>query len=74
MDVVSSEETNPVPSQSDETRSYDVEITIHDRGIVTVEATSATAAMEQIRNGGGWDQFDSDGAPRIGVRRAWRSE
>ena len=38
---------------------YEVEITIHETGVVTVEAESARAAMDGIRAGTlSWDQFD----------------
>ncbi len=55
-------------------REYDVEITIHETGTVVVEAASAKEAMEYIRNGGGWDEFYSNGNPRVGVRSATPTE
>ncbi len=51
-----------------DTREYAVEITIHDTGTVVVEAESAKAAIAGVRDGSiEWDQFDSDGRPRVGV-------
>lgn len=51
-------------------REYYVEITIHETGIVRVEANSAKEAIKKVREGATWDYFDQTENPTIGVRGA----
>lgn len=47
---------------------YELTITIHETGVILVEAPTLKAAMQGVREGTiGWDQFDQSELPRIGI-------